>query len=86
MGPAIALLASIFFCIAVQADDAPAYSYTTPNLSIMSGTCLPVGSAQIESQHPCKGLYITNICSDPSVGILMSAFPDGDCMSYQHTL
>ena len=83
MGPAITLLASVVFSIAVQADNAPACSYTTPNLSIMYGTCLSVGSAQIESQHR---LYITNICSDPSVGILRWAFPDRDCMLYQHTL
>ena len=71
--------------IAVRADNATS-SYTTPNLAVMSGTCLRVGSAQIESQHPCKGLYVTNMCSDPSVGILRWTFPDRDCMLYQRTL
>ena len=36
----------------------------------MSGTCLPVGSPQLERQHPCRCFYITNVYADPSVRIL----------------
>ena len=64
------LLALVVFSIAIQADDPPTCNCTIPNLTVMSGACLPVGSLQLERQHPCKCFYMTYLYADPSARIL----------------
>ena len=84
MRPAV-FLALVAFGITVRADNGASCSITTPNLTVLYGTCLPVGSPQIESKHVCKGFYMTNVCSDPSVRFPRDAL-DRDCLLHQHTL
>jgi len=51
------------------------------------GTCLPVGSPEIENKYVCKGFYMTNICPDPSVSRCSSwDDSDRDCLLHQQTM
>ena len=51
----------------VQSQNGATCTWVAPSGDHFDGTCLPVGSPQIEDQYVCHGFYMTNICSDQTV-------------------